>query len=269
MKKVDIFRHYLRKVLLIVISLIILFPLLYMISSSFFVQKDFNNARFFPSTINWENYKKTLSHRYFFSYLTNSIATSVLTAFMRTGISILTAFAFAFLSFKGKRIIFVLLISTLFVPSEALLYQNYRTISSMGFLDTWIGIILPSLFSASQMLLLYGSFKAQGRECYDAARIDGAKDISFVIKILTPLSGAAVLTVFVQTLITSFNAYLWPLLVTNKPRSRTIQIGITMLGFSESGEMGAEMATLVLITLPFLILLAFTKKRIEKALIRK
>ncbi|MFC2822423.1 MAG: carbohydrate ABC transporter permease, partial [Spirochaetales bacterium] len=69
--------------------------------------------------------------------------------------------------------------------------------------------------------------------------------------------------------ITAFNRYLWPLLVTNKPRARTIQTGITMLGFAESGETGAQMATLVLISLPFLVLLAIGKKRIENALIRK
>ncbi|MGX8681766.1 MAG: ABC transporter permease subunit, partial [Spirochaetales bacterium] len=113
------------------------------------------------------------------------------------------------------------------------------------------------------------SFMAQDRSSYDAARIDGASDLRYIVSVLVPLSAPAVLTVSIQTLITTFNSYLWPLLVTNKPQTRTIQTGITMLGFAESGDMGAQMASLVLITLPFMIVLAFTKKRIENSLIRR
>ena len=119
------------------------------------------------------------------------------------------------------------------------------------------------------MLLLMGSFIAVGRDPYDAARMDGATDIRYIRSVLIPLSTPAILTVLVQTLITAFNGYLWPLLVTNRPKTRTIQTGLTMLGFAESGETGAQMAAIVVITLPFLILLAFAKKKIENALIRK
>jgi sn-glycerol 3-phosphate transport system permease protein len=77
------------------------------------------------------------------------------------------------------------------------------------------------------------------------------------------------MTVTIQTLINVFNNYLWPLLVTNKVKTRTIQIGITMLGFAESGDIGAQMAAIVLITVPFMVLLAFTKGRIERALVRR
>ncbi|MBQ0071216.1 MAG: carbohydrate ABC transporter permease, partial [Spirochaetales bacterium] len=126
-----------------------------------------------------------------------------------------------------------------------------------------------SLFSAAQMLLLIGSFKAQGRDTYNAARIDGAGDLTYINRVLVPLSGPAILTVLVQTLITTFNSYLWPLLVTNKPKTRTIQIGITMLGFAEAGETGAQMAAIAMVTLPFLLVLLVTKSRIENALIKK
>lgn len=268
-KPFDTFRHWLRIVLLIVLSLIIAFPAFYMISSSLFSQRDFNSIRIIPSTPMWSNYAKALSHRYFSSYLINSVGTSLLAAAIRTVAVISAAFALTHLEFRGKKAITAALVLTLFVPQEAILYQNYRTVATLGLLDTWAGIIATSLFSAAHMLLLMGSFIGQGRESYDAARIDGASDIRYIWSVLIPLSKAAILTVAIQSVITTFNGYLWPLLVTNKPRTRTVQIGITMLGFAESGETGAQMAAIAMISIPFLIILAIVKKRIETALIRR
>ncbi|MCR5760681.1 MAG: carbohydrate ABC transporter permease [Sphaerochaetaceae bacterium] len=268
-KPFDTFRFIMRKILLVLLAAIVLFPVFYMISSSLFSASDFNNLRLLPSHPVWENYTKALNQKYFIRYMFNSIGTSLITAFLRTAIVILAAFAFTHLRFRGKSIVFAALVLTLFIPQEAILYQNYRTVAGMGLLDTWAGIISTSLFSAAQMLLLMGSFKIQGKEIYDAARIDGASDPKYILSILIPLSGPAILTVGIQTLIVSFNSYLWPLLVTNKNSSRTIQIGMTMLGFSESGQLGPQMATLVIVTVPFLLFLALAKKKIETTLIRR
>ncbi|MCR4676832.1 MAG: carbohydrate ABC transporter permease [Sphaerochaetaceae bacterium] len=268
-KPLDFVRYILRKVLLVTLSLIIIFPLFYMASSSLFSSSDFNNLRLLPSVPVWENYVKALNNKYFFTYVFNSIGTSVLSALLRTVIVSLAAFAFAFLSFRGKKAIFIALVLTLFIPQEAILYQNYRTVAGLGLLDSWLGIIITGLFPAAQMLLITGSFSSTGKEVYEASKIDGATDLKFMIHILLPLCSPAVMTVAIQSLIVSFNSYLWPLLVTNKPASRTIQTGMTMLGFAESGQYGPQMATLVLVTLPFLIILAFTRKKIESTLIRR
>ncbi|MCF0261409.1 MAG: carbohydrate ABC transporter permease [Sphaerochaetaceae bacterium] len=269
LNKIDSFRYILRIVLLIVLCSIIVFPILYLLSSSLFSQQDFNTIKVLPTKPIWNNYIKALNHRYFGYYIVNSIGTSLLTALVRTVIIIFASFAFTHLQFKGKKVILAALVLTLFVPQEAILYQNYKTIANLGILDTWLGIISTSLFSAAQMLLLMSSFTALGKECYNAAQIDGASDMNYIWSVLTPLSAPAIMTVAIQTLITSFNNYLWPLLVTNKPKTRTIQIGITMLGFTETGDTGAQMATLALITVPFLVLLALVKNRIEVALIRR
>ena len=265
----DTFKYIIRKILLAVFALIIAFPIFYMFSSSLFSARDFNRLHILPEIPIWENYTKAFGHRYFSAYLINSIGTSVLTAAIRSVTVVFAAFALTHLRFRGRNLILVALTLTLFVPQEAILYQNYKTVAALGLLDTWAGIICTGLFSAAQMLLVMGFFTAQGKELYDAARIDGASDIRYIWSVLLPLSSPPVITIIIQTIITAFNRYLWPLLVTNKPRARTIQTGITMLGFAESGETGAQMATLVLISLPFLVLLAIGKKRIENALIRK
>ncbi len=268
-RPIDLFKFILRKVLLAMLAAIIAFPVLYMISSSLFSARDFNKIHLLPEVPMWSNYVKAFGHRYFPTYIFNSVGTSLLSALIRTVVVVLAAFALTHLRFRGRGVVLTALILTLFVPQEAILYQNYRTVAALGLLDTWAGIICTSLFSAAQMLLLMGSFLGQNASAYDAARIDGASDMRYIWSVLVPLSGPAVLTVAIQTLITSFNSYLWPLLVTNKMRTRTIQTGITMLGFAESGETGAQMAALVMITVPFMVLLAFSKRRIEHALIRR
>lgn len=262
-------RKPLRVVLLILLSTLLVFPLLYLISMSFFSPHDFisEKARLLPSSISFDNYIKAFGNKYLSRQLMNSIATSLLTACIRLVVTILAAFAFTHMRFKGKNLILTLLTATLFVPQDALLYQNYRTIANLSLLDSYIGIIAPSLFSATQILLLMGTFLSISKDYYDSARIDGASDTYYIISILSPLAKSVLITIFLQALIDSFNSYLWPLLVTNKPQTRTIQVGLTMLGFSEQGEIGAEMAAITMMVIPFVIILAFGKKWIEKALI--
>lgn len=267
-RPLDTFKYILRKILLVIMSAAVVFPLVYMFSSSLFSPSDFNRLNLFPSAPEFTNYVKALSHRYFGYYMVNSVMTSVLAALLRSVVLIPAAFAFTHLRFRGRKVLLAALVLTLFVPQEAILYQNYRTVAALGLIDTWAGIISTSLFSAAQMLLLMGAFAGVGNEPYDAARIDGASDIRYILNVLIPVTGPVVLTMTVQTLITTFNSYLWPLLVTNRPQTRTIQVGITMLGFMESGDIGAQMAALVMVTVPFLVVLALAKKRIETALIR-
>lgn len=269
MRTEDRIRKVVRVILLAILAVVVLFPVFYIFSSSLFSQKDFNELRLIPSSPVWSNWKKAILGRNFLHYVVNSVVTSLLNAFIRIIVVLFASFAITHLKFRGKTFVTALLVITLFIPSDAVLYQNYRTTAALGLTDTWLGIIIPSLFSASQMLLLMGYFTAQGKEYYEAAAIDGAGDLRYTFSILVPLSESVILTVFIQTLITSFNSYLWPLLVTNKSTSRTIQVALNMLGYAESGERGALSATIAVITLPFLIVLALTKDRIEETLIRK
>ncbi len=261
-------RKALRIILLIILSLIIAFPLFYLISLSLSSPRDFltEKALFFPSSPNWSNFSKALSYRYLPQQLLNSIITSTLSALIKTVVITLAAFAFTHLQFKGKKLLLVILCATLFVPQDALLYQNYRTIAQLRLLDTYLAIIAPTLFSASQMLILIGAFSKVDRDYYDTARIDGASDILYITKVLIPLAQSVIITVVLQAFIGCFNSYLWVLLVTNKPRTRTIQIGLTRLGFAQEGNFGAEMASILLVVFPFLILIAIGKKWIEIAL---
>ena len=262
-------RRILRILVLAILAFLIAFPLFYLFSLSLFSPRDFlsDKAQFFPKKANWSNFVLALSYRYLPVQLFNSISTSTLLSTIRFLVITLASFSFTHFSFKGKKAIFIGLMATLFVPQDALLYQNYKIISSLGLIDTYLGIIAPSLFSASQMILLIGAFSHVDKNCYDSARIDGASDRTYITQVLLPLSKSIVLVILLQAFISCFNSYLWPLLVTNKPRTRTIQIGLTMLGFAEEGNYGAEMASLLIVVLPFVVLISICKKSIEKALI--
>ncbi len=250
------------------LSVIVLFPLFYTISASFFTPQDFTaeKALFLPSRLSLRNYALAAAHRYFGRYALNSFITALMTASIRTVLSVLSAFVFTHLEFRGKRILLIALLSTLFIPSDAMLYENYKTVAGLHLTDTYLGIILPSLFSASAMLLTAGVYLSADRDIYDAARIDGSGDMRYMASILVPLTSSVSATVFIQAFISSFNSYLWPLLVTTKPKMRTVQVGITMLGFAEEGEYGAQFASIVMITLPFLILLIAVRRLIMKSL---
>lgn len=262
-------RKALRIILLFILSIALAFPLFYLVSMSFFTPSDFisSEARLFPSTFSFSNYIKAFGNKYLPIQLLNSVVTSLLTACIRLVVITLSAFAFTHMRFKGRKVLLTLLTATLFIPQDALLFQNYKTIATLSLLDSYLAIIAPSLFSATQLLMLIGAFSSISRDYYDSARIDGASDTYYIVAILSQLAKSILITIFLQALIGSFNSYLWPLLVTNKPRTRTIQVGLTMLGFSEQGEIGAEMAAITMMVIPFVIILAFGKKSIEKALI--
>lgn len=254
----------------ILLAMAVALPLFYMLSASLFSPADFRAqpSRLLPESAVWSNYIRATSQRYFPRYMINSISISVLTVVGRLIISIMAGFALSFLKFKGKSLVAAILLSTLFVPQDALLYQNYSTIAALHLLDTWGGIIIPSLFSAAQTLLLIGTFKSISKDYYDAGRIDGAGDVAFIRMILVPLSQSTITVLAIQSFISSFNSYLWPLLVTNRPKARTIQIGLTMMGFAEEGQLGAQFASIAMITLPFLLLLGVGIRILRNAQIK-
>lgn len=252
----------------LILALILFFPLLYLISLSLFLKSDFMSpiSRFFPSKLVFSNYIKAFRVKNYSYYLFNSFGTSLFVSIIRLILTITLSFTYSHLKFRGKKLTFILLFSTLFIPNETILFQNYSTIKSLKLINTWLGISFPFFFSFSSVILLYSAFTSISRDYYDSSRVDGAGDATYIIHLLIPLTKGIVLTVFLQTFISIFNTYLWPLLVTNKAKARTLQVALTMLGFEEEGELGPLFASLVIAVIPFVIILVFSKKFILKAL---
>ena len=142
------------------------------------------------------------------------------------------------------------------------------TIQKLGLLDTYAGIISTSLLPASQILMLRQYFRSIPGSIRDSAMMDGCSDERYILSILLPISRALVSTFLLQGFVGMFNSYLWPLLVTNSPSMRTVQIGITMLGYAESLDYGPVFAAIVVVTVPFVVAFILMRRRIMAALSR-
>lgn len=247
-------------------GLIVIFPLLWSFMASFFPIGDFTTwpPRLVPSRIEWDNYARAIKESMLLRFMANSLATAAGGTAIRMTVAILAAFAAAFLSFKGRNFLFIVILSTMLIPSDALLIENYLTIQRFGLLDTWFGIVSIYLLAPTQIFMLRQVFKTIPHEFREAAAIDGCGDIRFLTRIVLPMARPVALALTLQSFTSIWNAYLWPLLVTNTARMRTVQVGITMLGFSESLDFGPTFAAISLVTAPVVIaFMALRKKIVE------
>ena len=236
-------------------SLVVIFPIIYTISASFFTYADFTSipAKLLPSSFYLENYVQTFAETSLARFLANSFVTATLKILLKMDISIGAAYAFTFFTFKGRDLLFFVVIATMLLPSDALILANYSTIRTLGLTDTYLGIISTKLLSPTHIFMLRQYFKTMSREYREAALIEGCSDARFITTLLLPISKAVVITLGIHSFSNIFNDYLWPLLVTNKEGMRTVQVGLTMLGFSENLDYGPQFAAIALLMIPIVI----------------
>ncbi|MDD3903377.1 MAG: carbohydrate ABC transporter permease [Sphaerochaeta sp.] len=248
-------------------SLIVVFPIVYSFSASFFSYTDFTSIppRFFSSQPTFSNYTRAFLESNLAGFLSNSLITATMGTLIRLSISILTAYTFTFFTFKGRDVLFVLIIATMLLPGDALLIENFITIRHLGLIDTYLGIISTSLLAPTHIFMIRQYFKMVSSEYREAAIIEGCSDSRFLITLLLPISQGVVITLALQSFTGIFNDYLWPLLVTNKESMRTVQVGITMLGFSENLDYGPQFAAITLLMTPVLIAFILLNKNIKES----
>ena len=252
--------------LILVLTLLVVFPVLYGFLGSFKRSSEFTRLppKLFPDTFgNVENYQTIFSQFPFARYFGNSIITTLLTSVVKLFLAILAAYAFVFFSFRGRRFFFIFLLGTMMLPADTLLVANYQTVSHLGLIDHYLGICIVSFVGASQMFMLRQAFRQAPRELREAAQLDGCGDFAFLFTILVPVTKPVVVTLFMQSFVAQWNAYLWPLLVTNVPAMRTLQVGITMLTSTENTNYQIVLAgTTVSLILPVLLFI-LVRKRLE------
>lgn len=250
-----------------ILSLVVVFPILYSISASFFSFSDFTAvpARLFPADPTLTNYARAFAESQLARFLANSMITATLGTVIRMTISIVSAYVFAFYTFRGKNLLFVILIATMLLPSDALLIENFITIRSLGLTDTYLGIISTSLLAPVHLFLLRQYFMMVSKEYREAAIVEGCSDTRFLTTLLIPISQSVVITLSLQSFTSIFNDYLWPLLVTNNVSMRTVQVGITMLGFSENLDYGPQFAAITALMTPILIAFILLNKNIKES----
>jgi len=157
-------------------------------------------------------------------------------------------------------------LGTMMLPADTLVVSNYITIVKLNMLDNYLGMCITSLAGATQMFMLRQNFKTIPRSYRDAAFMDGCGDIRYLVFIVTPFSSPVILTLMVQSFITFWNAYLWPLLVTNRTDMRTVQIGVAMLTNPLDTNYTVVLAAVTLILLPSFILFGLLRMAIVKGI---
>ncbi|WP_026174432.1 carbohydrate ABC transporter permease [Effusibacillus pohliae] len=264
-KKVALSLHYL---ILVLTALVIAFPILFALLTSLMTPEDTTAypPRLIPSSIHLANYVEALRTAPLGRFIFNSLVVSTLIVTGQLITSSLSAYAFSFLRFPGRQVIFYIFLSTMMIPWEVTLIPNYLTMKYLGWLSTYQGLAAPFLASAFGTFLLRQFYLQIPKELYEAATIDGCGHWRFFLKVVLPLSRPVLGTLGVYAFLQSWNMYLWPLLITNKTSMRTVQVGISMLQFEEALSWNLVMAGVVMVLLPTILLLIIGQRQLIRGL---
>lgn len=265
-RKKELIEEIVVSVVAISLGLVIIFPLIYCFLSSFKTPSEFLDPKLLPSSfLNLDNYKAALERGNLLRYILNSFVIAFLGSAIRLIFSILAAYVFAFYDFKGKNVVFFMILGTMMIPSDVLLATNYLTVSRLHLLNTYMGVMVVSFVSASATFMLRQRFKTIPRDMREAASMDGYGDIWFILRVLLPITRPVVTTLFVQSFISLWNSYLWPLIATaSSPEMRTVMVGITRLNSWEDENYQLVMAGVVISLIPSIILFLIMRRSLRK-----
>lgn len=262
-------------VLLTLGALTCIFPFYWMIISSFKTLEEYNQA--VPSL--WPNKWTTGAYTVAFTYnnslfsivLKNSIIVGLISTFASVVLTILAAYAFARVKFKGKNLLFSILMATMMVPGELFTIPNYVQTSNWGWNDSYTILILPFLCSIYYIYLLRNSFKSIPESLYKAAKVDGCSDFEYLVKVMIPLSAPTIISITILKLIGTWNSYMWPELV-NGETWRLVSNWMSAAGSNSTRLQGKgytvdqpmRMAASMIISIPLFIVFIFFRKYIMR-----
>ncbi|MBR0229117.1 MAG: carbohydrate ABC transporter permease [Clostridia bacterium] len=253
----------------LLLGCLVLFPLFYGVMGAFKSPAEFVAwpPTVFPRSFGYlKNFETVFTQLPMLRYFWNTLVVSVFSTVIKLVIALLAAYAFVYFDFAGKKALFFLLLGTMMLPPDTLTITNYQTVSHLGLLDTYLGIGIVSFVGASQMFMLRQHFLSSPKPLREAAQMDGCGDFRFIVFILTPMSLPLLLTLFLQAFVVQWNAYLWPLLVTNTNEMRTVQIGITMLTTLEGTNYETVLAGAAVALIPAVLLFLFLRKSITRTM---
>ena len=252
----------------VVMALFILFPLLYAVSVSLMPGEELftMEMNLLPKHPDFGNYLRAWTQVPLLRFVLNSFLVAGCITIGQILTCSLAAFAFSFLNFKGKNLLFMLVMATMMVPGEATIISNYLTVSSLGILDTYLVLILPSLTSAMGIFLFRQFYMTFPMSLYESAKLDGCGNLRFIVSILLPLTKSAIGAMSVYTFINAWNMYMWPLLVTGSQEMRTVQIGISMLDNTDAKSVTLMMAGVVSVIIPSMIIFIVGQKQLIRGM---
>ena len=253
-------------------ALIVLFPFYWMIISSLKTLEEYRLSvpTFWPQQIMWSNYAEAFTTANLGRLFMNTLYVGVFSTILSLVITVLSAFAFARLEFKGKDTLFVLLLATMMIPGELFTITNYTTVTNLKWLNTYTVLIVPFLVSVFYIYLLRQNFLQIPNELYLAAKVDGTSDIKYLIKVMIPLALPTLISITILKMMGAWNSYIWPRLGANDEAHRLITNGLRNAFTDTTGEVNypIQMAAVAIVSAPLFLVFIFLRKYIMKGVSR-
>ena len=257
---------------LLVMAGIVLFPFYWMVISSLKSLAEYRLSRptFFPKAILLSNYVDAFTTANLGRLFLNTMYVGIVSTILSLVITILTAFAFARLEFKGKETLFAALLGTMMIPGELFTITNYSTVTNFGWINTYTVLIVPFLVSVFYIYLLRQNFLQIPNELYLAAKVDGTSDFKYLWKVMVPLALPTLISITILKMMGAWNSYIWPRLVANDEAHRMITNGLRNAFTETSGDVNypVQMAAVALVSAPLFLVFIFLRKYIMSGVSR-
>lgn len=226
--------------------------------------------RWLPSEIRLENFVEAWQAAPFDRFYINSVVTGVATTLLQVVFALFMAYAFVFVEFPAKGVLFLLVLATMMIPVEMKLVPNYLLLSRLKWINTYWALIIPPAAHAFPVFVMQQAFKTLPRDLVEAAKVDGANHLQILLRVVTPMSRPLLAAVALVSFVGRWNDYLWPLIVTNKVAMRTLPIGLAYLKETQEGgnRWNLLMAGTVFVVFPILVLFLFTQKQFVEGITR-
>lgn len=268
-KRRKVVRNAIIYIFLTIWALVVLFPFYWMLLTSVKSYSAYN-SEYIPQLVTLsptlQNYIDAFTMVPLAGYFVNTLIFTVVTIAVMLVVTVLAAFAFARLEFRGKNMVFTIFLSLMMIPNELVIITNYVTITNIDMRNTFIGLILPSVTSVFYIYLLKENFAQIPDELYYAAKVDATSDLKYLFKVMIPICKPTLITITILKVIECWNSYVWPRLITDDEAYFLVSNGIQEIrenGFGRE-NIPAMMAAVVVISVPLLILfLLFHKKIME------
>ena len=258
---------------LILWALIVLFPFYWMLLTSVKGYSAYNSEyipQLFTLSPTLENYLEAFTAVPLADYFLNTLVFTVITTALMMIVTVLAAYAFARLNFRGKHIAFIVFLSLMMIPNELVIITNYVTITNLNLRNTFAGLILPSVTSVFYIYLLKENFEQVPDDLYYAAKVDGTSDLKYLFKVMIPICKPTIVTIAILKVIECWNSYVWPRLVTDDQSYFLVSNGIQAIRESGFGRenIPAMMAAVVSISVPLIVLFLIFRQKIMAGVAR-
>ena len=251
---------------LILMAVIVLFHFYWMIISSLKTLEEYrlNVPTFFPKRIMLSNYADAFTTASLGRLFYNTMIVGVVSTLLSLVITVLSAFAFARLEFKGRDAMFAALLATMMIPGELFTITNYSTVTRLGWMNTYTVLIVPFLVSVFYIFLLRQNFMQIPNELYLAAKVDGTSDLKYLWKVMIPLSLPTLISITILKMMGAWNSYIWPRLVANDEAHRMITNGLRNAFTETTGDVNypVQMAAVAIVSAPLFLVFVFLRKYI-------